>query len=260
VAKLKRELIFAPLATVDGVVMTHESVRTVVCDDNELVVLGLVNLLKNAGFDIVGTAGDGEAAIEIIGRVKPTLVIMDLMMPKIDGIQATHLIKQKWPDVKVLVITSSSDEKMVNAALASGADGYCVKDSSAQQTITAANALVQGGMWLDREIARMVLANTSLEGGAPSPVTSSKPSTGGALGRAAYKLSQREHEVLTLLTQGLQNHEISKRLGVGSETIKTHMRHIMEKLMVADRTQAAVKAIREGIVPVDTRQVHREVP
>jgi DNA-binding NarL/FixJ family response regulator len=239
--------------------MTNQSVRTVVCDDNELVVLGMVNLLKNAGFEIVGTAGDGEAAIDVVARLQPALVIMDLMMPKIDGIQATQVIKQRWPEVKVLVITSSSDEKMVNAALASGADGYCVKDASAQQTITAANALVQGGMWLDREIARMVLANTSLEGAAP-PLISSRPSTGGTPGRAAYKLSQREHEVLTLLTQGLQNYEIARRLGVGSETIKTHMRHIMEKLMVADRTQAAVKAIREGIVPVDTRQVHREMP
>jgi NarL family two-component system response regulator LiaR len=217
--------------------MTTDPIRTIICDDNELVVLGIQTVLTSAGFDVVGSANDGQEAIELVESLHPGLVVMDLLMPGIDGIQATHAIKARWPEVKVLVITSASDEKMVQAALASGADGYCLKDSATKQTAIAAHALVSGGMWIDREIARMVLASSA-------DAVNARP----ASGALNYKLSTREMEVLELLVQGFTNQDIAKKLGLGSETIKTHMRHIMEKLRVADRTQAAVKALREGLV------------
>lgn len=226
--------------------MNSEAVRTIICDDNELVVMGMQTVLTSAGFDVIATAKDGQEAIDLIEQLKPALVVMDLMMPGIDGIQATHTIKAKWPEVKVLVMTSSSDEKMVHAALASGADGYCLKDSSSKQTVSAAHALCSGGMWLDRDIARMVLRNSTGETTESRPVQTPGRTASGH--PTYFKLSAREMEVLELLVEGYTNQEIAKKLTIGSETIKTHMRHIMEKLMVADRTQAAVKAVREGLV------------
>jgi DNA-binding NarL/FixJ family response regulator len=165
---------------------------------------------------------------------------MDLMMPVMDGIEATALIRNELPSTRVIMVTSHERDEDVFGALAAGADGYCLKTISADQLRTAISTIADGGAWLDAAIAERVLKASSRQqtDAAKVLVKNSSPNT----------LSEREMDVLKLLVEGLSNKQMAERVFVSTETIKSHMRHIMEKLAVSDRTQAAVKAIRERIV------------
>jgi two-component system, NarL family, response regulator LiaR len=208
-----------------------------IVEDQVIARLGLRLILERIPeFAVVGEAEDGLAAVAGTLELKPAVVLMDIMLPGIDGIEATKQIKAALPGCRVLMLTSYERDDDVFAALSAGADGYCLKTISAEQLALAIRAVADGVAWLDPGIARRVLQGSSRSQAAASP---QKP---------RFALSQREHEVLQLIVDGLSNQEIADRLILSAETIKTHIRHIMEKLAVSDRTQAAVKALRERLL------------
>jgi two-component system, NarL family, response regulator LiaR len=216
---------------------SEDSVKILIVEDQEIARVGLrVTLEQISGLEIIGEAADGQSGVRQTLSLRPHIVLMDVGMPVMDGIDATREIKKVMPEVKIMMFTTHDSDQDVFAAIGAGADGYCMKSIGKQQLATAIRAVVDGVAWLDPAIANRVL-KASVEGLAPAAGL-----------RKGSMLSDRETEVLELLVEGLSNQEMADRLVVGIETIKTHMRHIMEKLMVADRTQAAVKAMKEGLV------------
>lgn len=217
-----------------------EPISVVIVDDQEIVRIGLKVLIDQTdGLKVVGLAQDGREAVLKVEQIKPEVVIMDIGLPLVDGIEATRLIKERFENIRVIMLTSHDDDRHIFAALAAGADGYCLKETPGSQLVMAVRSVAEGAAWLDPGIAMRVL----------------KASTRGAetqndrvdTGSIATTLSKRELEVLRLVVDGNSNQEIADRLVLSVETVKTHMRHIMEKLRVSDRTQAAVKAMREGL-------------
>jgi DNA-binding NarL/FixJ family response regulator len=217
------------------------STKILIVDDHEIVRHGLRSVLRGSSeIEIVGEAIDGMAGIAMAAEFLPDVVLMDIRMPRMDGIAATKEIKEKLQNTRVLILTSNDNQEDMFAALAAGADGYCLKDAENKELLLAIQTVHTGATWLDPEIAQFVLkAVTS------NPVSSGSPTSGKS---SPFALSARELEVVQLLVEGLNNAEMAERLIISTETVKTHMRHIMEKLQVNDRTQAAVKAMRGGLV------------
>jgi DNA-binding NarL/FixJ family response regulator len=182
--------------------------------------------------EIVGQAEDGYLGVQAALKLKPDLVVMDIGLPRLDGIAATQQIKAALPETHVVMLTSHQTDTEIIAALSSGADAYCIKGASVERLMSAIAAAVEGATYLDPQIARRVIDNLK----PPSPS-----------GNAA-NLSQRELEVLRLMVEGLSNPEIAEKLYLSPNTIKTHVRGIMNKLSVDDRVQAAVVALRSGLV------------
>jgi len=200
-----------------------------------MMQLGLEQALANqANLSIVGHADDGYAAVEAARRLKPDIVVMDIGLPRLDGIAATQQIKAALPDVRVVMLTSHTTENEVIGALSSGADAYCVKGTSVDRLLTAITAAQEGASYLDPQVARRVMEHLK-------PPTLSDTS-------AVGQLSQRELEVLKLMVEGQSNPEIAAALYLSPNTVKTHVRGIMNKLAVDDRVQAAVVALRAGLV------------
>jgi DNA-binding NarL/FixJ family response regulator len=228
--------------------------RVVLAEDDEPTRFWLkLTLQQSQLFEVVGQAGDGRTAVDLTVQNKPDLVLMDIGMPIMDGVEAARLVKESLPDTKVIMFTSHDTDDSVFAALSAGADGYCLKTLTAEQLLKAVSSVMDGAAWLDPGIARKVLKAAS-HGVAPKDPKEQEESKDAKEGAASassgnpFALSQREMEVLQLLVEGLSNQEIADKLCLGTETIKTHMRHIMRKLSVSDRTQAAIKAMRQGIV------------
>ncbi len=203
----------------------------VIVEDHDITRLGLAAALKRLEeFAVVGEAGDGQAALEIVQLTRPHVILMDIGLPVMNGLDATRMIKQIDPGARVIMVTSHADEQDIFAAFAAGADGYCVKDTPSDQLVMAIRSVQEGAIWIDPRIASKVLRAHSGAHPADPPLTG------------------RELDVLRLLVDGLSNHKIAERLCLSVETVRTHVRHITEKLAVSDRTQAAVKALRKGLV------------
>jgi DNA-binding NarL/FixJ family response regulator len=217
-----------------------------IAEDYEITRVGLrLTLAHVADFNVVGEAEDGLTAVDMVVKLKPHVVLMDIGLPGLDGIDATHRIKEESPDTRIIILTSHDSDRDVFAALGAGADGYCLKEVSSVHLASAIRAVADGVAWLDPAVAKRVLQASVTN--APKPVSindakSAKPPATNS------PLSQRELDVLLLVVEGNSNQEIADKLILSVETVKTHMRHIMEKLCVSDRTQAAVKAMREGLV------------
>lgn len=226
--------------------MSQEPIKVLIADDQEISRLGLTTMLSLVNWiSITGEAVNGQEAYRKCLSANPHVVVMDVGMPVMDGIEATQLIKKDMPDVKVVMLTTHDRDEDVFAALAAGADGYCLKNATSDDLYTAIKTVSGGGAWLDAGIADRVL-KASVRSLAAKSSSAASPET--ATAAEFCRLSEREMEVLKLLVDGLGNQEMADRLFVSLETIKSHMRHIMDKLSVSDRTQAAVKALRDGIV------------
>jgi DNA-binding NarL/FixJ family response regulator len=209
------------------------SLRILIVEDDPLMRLGLKQFLETDDrFAIVGEVADGYSAIEAAGNLTPDLVIMDIGLPQLDGIEATRQIKEKFPNVRILVLTSHEEETETIAALSSGADAYCIKGTSLQQLSVAIAAVEDGAVYLAPQIARTAIAH----------LHSPRPNLSGT------KLSGREIEILKLIVEGQSNPEIARLLHLSLSTVKTHVRNIMNKLVADDRVQAAVIALRSGLV------------
>lgn len=209
--------------------------RILIVEDDPLMQLGLEQALSTHGeFEIVGQAADGSTGVKMALDLKPDLIIMDIGLPGLDGIAATKEIKEKLPQIRVVILTSHTLEIEVIASLSSGADAYCIKGSSLERLLAAIEAAIDGATYLDPQIARLVVENLKR----PTPPANSNIGL----------LSEREMDVLKLIVEGKSNIEIADELYLSPNTIKTHVRGIMNKLAVDDRVQAAVVALRSGIV------------
>jgi DNA-binding NarL/FixJ family response regulator len=207
--------------------------RVLIVEDDPMMQLGLEqSLMAYPQLEIVGQAEDGYLGVQAALKLKPNLVVMDIGLPRLDGIAATQQIKAALPETHVVMLTSHTTETEVIAALSSGADAYCIKGASVERLLKAIAAAVDGATYLDPQIARRVIDNL-------------KPPAN--QGNTA-NLSARELEVLKLMVEGLSNPEIAERLYLSPNTVKTHVRGIMNKLAVDDRVQAAVVALRSGLV------------
>jgi DNA-binding NarL/FixJ family response regulator len=211
------------------------SIRVLIVEDDPMMQLGLEQSLSNSpGITVVGQADDGYTAIDAAQKLKPDVIVMDIGLPRMDGIAATQQIKAAMPEVHVVVLTSHTTENEVIGALASGADAYCVKGTTVDRLLTAIAAAQEGASYLDPLVARQVMDHLK-------PTASTEPNVVG-------QLSQRELEVLKLMVEGRSNPEIAAALYLSPNTVKTHVRGIMNKLAVDDRVQAAVVALRAGLV------------
>lgn len=215
-------------------------VKILLIEDHVMTRLGTAMVLENeAGYELVAQAGDGVEGVILAQRHLPDVILMDIGLPKIDGIEATRKIKEAGLPSGVLMFTSRDNNEDVFAALKAGADGYIMKGSSPDTLINAINAVAQKAGWLDPQIARLVLSTVQ---------EVDVPDNNEEKSKNKYGLTKRELEVLALIVEGLSNPEISERLVVSLATTKAHVHSILQKLYLTDRTKAAVRALKEGLV------------
>jgi DNA-binding NarL/FixJ family response regulator len=213
-------------------------IRVLVVDDQALVRAGMSMLLRTAGHDVVGEAGDGHEAVRLVERLHPDVVLMDIRMPRVDGIQATRQIMRTVPATRVVMLTTFAEDAEVYGALRAGALGYLVKDSEPTAMLQAVERAVRGEPLLSPQIlARIVTQAVQAHTGSATAADS-----------ALASLTERERQVLALVGTGLSNAEIGDTLHIGITTVKTHVSAAMEKLHLRNRIQAAVVADRLGLV------------
>ncbi|MGB3701505.1 MAG: response regulator transcription factor [Anaerolineales bacterium] len=211
-------------------------VRVLICDDQAVVCEGLEMILDaDPDIEVVGLAYDGSEALELLASTRPDLVLMDLKMPVMNGIHATREIKKRNADIKVLVLTTFGEDEWVFDAVRSGADGYLLKGTPRDKLVSAVKGTAAGEAHIDPEVGGRLLAQV-----AQNPAH--QDST------VAADLSDRELDVLKLLAQGLTNAEIAERLFLTRGTVRNYVSAILSKLNVEDRTQAAILAIRHGLL------------
>lgn len=210
-----------------------EKIRVYITDDHQIVRRGIRQLLSTeAGIEVVGEASNGKEAVAEVDRLKPDIVLMDLVMPVMDGIEAIRQIKASHPSVQILVLTSFATDDKVFPAIKAGALGYLIKDTSPEELVSAIRQVHKGEPTLHSSIAQKLLKEISHASEQP---TSPDP------------LTEREVEVLKLIARGLSNQEIAETLVVSVATVYTHVSKILDKLHLASRTQAALYALREGL-------------
>jgi NarL family two-component system response regulator LiaR len=207
-------------------------IRVMLVDDHTMVRRGLATfLMVFDDLELVGEAASGEDGIQLCAQVTPDVVLMDMVMPDMDGVTATRAIRQQFPGVQVVALTSFKEEELVQDALQAGAIGYLLKDVSADELAQAIRAAHAGRTTVSPEAAQALVHSVS------------QPPTPG------HDLTERERHVLALLVEGLSNAQIADRLVVSPSTIKSHVSHILAKLGVASRTEAAALAVRHRLVP-----------
>ncbi|MDY6877134.1 MAG: response regulator transcription factor [Chloroflexota bacterium] len=216
-----------------------EPIRVLLVDDQKLMREGLRVLLElEPDLEVAGEAEDGQTALETYATLQPDVVLMDIRMPGMDGVEATWRLRERWPQARIIILTTFDDDEYVFEGLRAGALGYLLKDVSGQELAEAVRTVAAGGALVEPSVARKVLAEFARlvpparppEEGLPEP------------------LSEREREVLRLLASGLSNHEIATRLSLAEGTVKNYVTSILQKLGVRDRTQATVRARELGMI------------
>jgi two-component system, NarL family, response regulator LiaR len=214
------------------------TIRVAIADDHAVVRQGLRTFLElQEGMDVVGEAADGEEAVALVERTAPDVVLLDLVMPRVDGLEAIRRIRERAPATRILVLTSFADDHTVLPAVRAGAAGYLLKDVQPPELAGAIRTVHAGEALLAPTVATMLVEQLAAEDGAGA--------------ERGEHLTPRELEVLALLARGRANKAIALDLGVSERTVKTHVSNILGKLNLTDRTQAAVYAVRHGIVPRD---------
>ena len=218
-------------------------INALLVEDHELYRMGLSMLLDKAeGITLVAESADGLDGIKKARELSPDVILMDIGLPNIDGIEATQRIKDFNPDVKILIFTSRDSENDVFEAFKAGADGYIMKGATPEQTISAIKSVYEGVGWIDPSIAKMVFSN--LQKPSANVVTEPEPKKS----NNSYGLTERELDVLELMVEGLSNPQIADKLVITKATAKAHVHSILQKLCVSSRTQATVTAMKEGLV------------
>lgn len=213
-------------------ISTPQPIRVMLVDDHAMVRRGLATMLKVFdGLQLAGEADSGAAAIQLCAEVLPDVVLMDMVMSEMDGAAATRAIRQQFPQVQVIALTSFKEGELIKKALEAGAIAYLLKDVSADDLVRAIRAAYAGRTTLSPEAAQALVETTNQP---PAP---------------GLDLTEREREVLTLMIEGLNNTQIAGRLTVSPSTIKSHVSNILSKLGVASRTEAVTLALRNRIVP-----------
>lgn len=216
------------------------TIRLLLVDDHELMRQGLRAILdRETGLEVVGEAANGRAAVELARSLSPDIVVMDVAMKDMNGIEATRQIRAECPGVKVLALSSHSDSRYVNAILEAGASGYVLKANAYDDLRRAIDAARQGKSYLCPDVTQSVIGGSTRGAGTAAEA-------------AGAALSPREREVLQLLAEGLSSPEIGKRLFVATTTVETHRRNIMRKLGIHSVADLTKYAIREGLTSVDS--------
>ncbi|MGW7607448.1 response regulator transcription factor [Streptomyces sp. NPDC054766] len=210
--------------------------RVVVADDQTVVREGIVMLLGLLpGIEVVGAAGDGAEAVALVAELAPDVVLMDLRMPRCDGVEATRRIRAEYPGTQVVVLTTYADDESLFPALRAGARGYLTKDAGGDEIVRAVESVLSGDAGLSPSIQRRLLERLS----DPEPRPPAEAPDG---------LTSRETEVLLLIAEGLSNHEIARKLHVSTATVKTHINNLFAKTGLKDRAQAVRYAYGKGLV------------
>lgn len=220
-----------------------EKIKLLMVEDHKLLRVGLKAIFEDfPNLEVIGEAEDGQQAVKMARELKPDVILMDIGLPIFSGIEATRRIKESNPEIKIVILTSHTDEKEVMDALAAGANAYAMKDIKTEHLVSIIQTASRGAFWLDPAIAKVVMQKKNILPGNNKPYT-----------RAAFKadhanLTEREYEVLKLVVDGKSNNQIAEDLKISEHTAKAHVCNIIQKLVVDDRTQAAVKAIKDGLV------------
>ncbi len=212
-------------------------VNVLIAEDHTLVREGTRQLLERAGINVVGEAANGEEAVSLTKRLRPDLVLMDVSMPRLNGIEATRIIKREHPEVAVLVLSAYDDDQYVFALLQAGAAGYILKDAHSDDVVSAVRAVASGESVLAPSIARKVL----------SRFTAPHQAQHGGSGA----LTERELQVLRMAAKGMSNKIIAEELHLSSRTVQVHLSSIFSKFGVASRTEAVLHALKAGIIDLD---------
>jgi len=225
--------------------LTNKQINILLVEDHEFTRMGLAMKIENTpGFNLVAQATDGTQGVMMASQYNPDVILMDIGLPKMDGITATKKIKEELKlDCAVLMFTSRDSKDDIFAAFKAGADGYIMKGSSSQNLINAINTVSEHAAWIDSQIARVVLSNIQNEDDFDA-----KASKNIKEANKKYGLTKKELEVLSLIVDGLSNQEISEKLVVSISTTKAHVHNILQKLYLTDRTKAAIVALKEGLV------------
>jgi NarL family two-component system response regulator LiaR len=220
---------------------TSERIRVLIADDHSIVREGLRALLATEpGIELVGEASDGEQAVALARQLKPDMILLDMQMPRKDGLAAIAEIKQHDPSARILVLTSFSEDEKVFPAIKGGALGYLLKDSSPAELLAAIRDVYHGEASLHPTIARKLIKELNR----PAELTPTED-----------PLTEREVEVLRLVAQGLSNDDIAVKLVVSERTVRTHVSNILDKLHLANRTQATLYALKQGLASLDDAAV-----
>jgi DNA-binding NarL/FixJ family response regulator len=214
------------------------TIRLVLADDHRMLREGLRRSMADEGFDVVGEAGDGEEAVRLCSDVRPDVVLMDVTMPDVDGVQATARIRSENPDVRVVMLTMHADDGVIASAIRAGASGYLVKDCSTDEIAEAVRLAADDEAALSPGLAASML----------DEVRRLEPVNGDNGDRMVTK---REEEVLQLIADGCSTSEVAQQLYISQKTVKNHLASIYQKLDARDRTQAVLRAVRMGIVRLD---------
>jgi DNA-binding NarL/FixJ family response regulator len=215
------------------------TIRLLIVDDQRLMREGLRTLLElEHGFEIVGEAPDGQAALDVYAELQPDVVLMDIRMPGMDGVEATYRLCVQWPDARVIILTTFDDDANVFEGLRAGAVGYLLKDLSGQELADAVRTVYKGGALIEPTVAKRVMAEFAR---LHPPARSFNEGL-------SEPLSERELEVLKLVSAGLSNREIGSQLGLTEGTVKNYVTNVLQKIGVRDRTQAALRGRELGLI------------
>ena len=213
-----------------------ERIKVLIVDDHQVVRQGLRTFLElQEDMLVVGEAGDGQVAVDMVQQLGPDVVLMDLVMPRLDGISATRQVKSLGSDVKVIALTSFTEDDKVFPAIQAGASSYLLKDVSPDALVEAIRAVHRGEARLHPDIARKLMEQVAHQALSPREAQ-------------VADLTEREGDVINLVAQGYSNQEIAKELVISEKTVKTHVSNILSKLQLEDRTQLAIYAIKNGLV------------
>jgi DNA-binding NarL/FixJ family response regulator len=230
--------------------MRTASARILIADDYDLIRDGLKHMLSYQGdLEVVGEASNGREAVELCRRLRPDLVLMDVRMPLMDGLEATRTIKARQPEISVLILTTYENLDYLLEAIKAGAAGYVLKDASNQQLVSAMRRVLEGKSPINQELATQLIQRLASE--VPQPTEPPLSVVRGAASTPPLleEMTSRELEVLRLMVQGKTNQEIAESLFITRATAKVHVQHIIRKLGVSDRTRAVVRAFELGLVP-----------
>jgi two-component system, NarL family, response regulator DegU len=214
------------------------TIRLMLADDHRMLREGLRRSMSDQGFDVVGEARDGNEAVHLAEDLQPEVILMDVTMPEIDGVEATRQIKKAWPEIRIVMLTMHADQEVLASAIRAGASGYLVKDCSTEEITSAVRMAASGETALSPQLAASMLDEVRKLDRPP-------------IADEDRVVTRREEEVLQLIADGCSTPEVAERLYISQKTVKNHLASIYQKLDARDRTQAVLQAVRMGIVHLD---------